>query len=403
MRLQLEILSHFSYSDPRVLLEDLSAAVAFAENPSVERPDKAPVHNGNGTPEEPKRRNETTNGTDGNKTPPRVSPVTNTPSSAKKNSSVLSNGQDVQRSAQDPMKQDTKTPLIPPRLSSVTNTPPSAKTISSVLSNGRDVQRSAQAPMQQEPVILAPDHKVEVIVEVTLCAARNLPNVDGGGLMGIWGASCDAFVELACKDKTLKSTVKKNSLDPDWNPEEKFEFNLFSGELADIQIQLKDWNPTSSAKLLGTTVIGVDVLKLLMAGDKAAFPSDKFLITAPAAFPSDEFLITALITATDGKPLVGKDKQQTHLVLKVATIKMGKGSPATFTSPQAREAFSLHYSCDLYNCDFNCGFRGGFEQVSAHEPNCELNPSAKQNVDFIAVASPQRMQSTSSKLVPEFH
>jgi hypothetical protein len=384
LRLQLEILSHFSYSDPRVLLEDLSAAVAFAENPSVERPDKAPVHNGNGTPEEPKRRNETTNGTDGNKTPPRVSPVTNTPSSAKKNSSVLSNGQDVQRSAQDPMKQDTKTPVTPPRLSSVTNTPPSAKTISSVLSNGRDVQRSAQAPMQQEPVILAPDHKVEVIVEVTLCAARNLPNVDGGGLMGIWGASCDAFVELACKDKTLKSTVKKNSLDPDWNPEEKFEFNLFSGELADIQIQLKDWNPTSSAKLLGKTVIGVDVLKLLMAGDEATFPSDKFLITAP-----------------DGKPLIGKDKQETHLVLKVAAIKMVKGSPATFTSAQAREVFSLHHSCDLYNCDFNCGFRGGFEQVSAHEPNCELNPSAKQNVDFIAVASPHRMRST--KHVPEFH
>ena len=205
--------------------------------------------------------------------------------------------------------------------------------------------------------------------------------------MGIWGASCDAFVELACKDKTLKSTVKKNSLDPEWNPEEKFEFNLLSGELADIQIQLKDWNTTSSPKLLGTTVIGVDVLKLLMAGDKAAFPSDKFLITAP-----------------DGTPLMGKDdKQQTHLLLKVAAIKMVKGSPATFTSPQAREAFSLHYSCDLYNCDFNCGFRGGFEQVSEHEPNCELNPSAKQNVDFIAVASPQRIKSTSSELVPEFH
>ena len=387
LRLQLEILSHFSYSDPRVLLEDLSAAVAFAENPSVERPDKNPVHNGNGTPEEPKRRNETTNGTDGNKTPPtRVSPVTNTPPSSKKNSSVLSNGQDVQRSAQDPMKQDTKAPVTLPRLSSVTNTPPSAETISSALSNGPDVQKSAQAPMQQEPVTLAPDHKVEVIVEVTLCAARNLPNVDGGGLMGIWGASCDAFVELACKDKTLKSTVKKNSLDPEWNPEEKFEFNLLSGELADIQIQLKDWNPTSSAKLLGTTVIGVDVLKLLMAGDKAAFPSDKFLITAP-----------------DGKPLMGKDKQQTHLLLKVAAIKMVKGSPATFTSPQAHETFSLHYSCDLYNCDFNCGFRGGFEQVSEHEPNCELNPSAKQNVDFIAVASPQRIKSTSSELVPEFH
>ncbi len=60
---------------------------------------------------------------------------------------------------------------------------------------------------------------------------------------------------------------------------------------------------TSSAKVLGTTVIAVDALKRLLAGDKAAFPSDEFLITEPG-----------------GTPLLGKDKQQAHLVLKVGVV-----------------------------------------------------------------------------------
>ena len=141
------------------------------------------------------------------------------------------------------------------------------------------------------------DDRVRIAAVVTLFSARHLPHTDG-----MFG-TCDAFIELVCKDKTQKSTVKKNSLDPDWKPEEKFEFDLSSGELADIQIQLKDWNMTSSAKLLGTTVISVDALKRLLAGDKAAFPSDEFLITAP-----------------DGKPLTGKDQKQAHLVLRVGVV-----------------------------------------------------------------------------------
>jgi hypothetical protein len=42
------------------------------------------------------------------------------------------------------------------------------------------------------------DHKVEVM----LCAARHLPNVDGAGLMGILGVGCDAGVQLVCKEHT---------------------------------------------------------------------------------------------------------------------------------------------------------------------------------------------------------
>ncbi len=81
---------------------------------------------------------------------------------------------------------------------------------------------------------------------------------------------------------------------------------MSSGEVGDIRIQLKDWNRTSSAKPLGTTVIAADALNRLLAGDNPK-----------AAFPSDVFLITAL----DGKPLMGKDYHQTHLVLKVAVVR----------------------------------------------------------------------------------
>jgi hypothetical protein len=63
---------------------------------------------------------------------------------------------------------------------------------------------------------------------------------------------------------------------------------------------------TSSAKLLGTTVIGVDALKRLLVGNKAALPSDEFLITA--------------LTAPYGKPLTGKDQKQANLVLKVGVM-----------------------------------------------------------------------------------
>ena len=80
-------------------------------------------------------------------------------------------------------------------------------------------------------------------MEVTLCSARHLPNVDGGGLLGSWGGSCDAFVEFVCGGKTQKSSVKKKSLDPQWMPEEKFEFPLRD----DLDIQLKDWNATQAS------------------------------------------------------------------------------------------------------------------------------------------------------------
>jgi hypothetical protein len=158
----------------------------------------------------------------------------------------------------------------------------------------RSTTRSNSATQEEAITHEARTHGV---VFLTLCSARHLPNVDG-----IWG-SCDAFIKLVYKDKTLRSTVKKNSLNPDWNPAEMFEFDL-SGELADIRIQLYDWNRTTSATLLGTTVIGANALQSLMAKDGGTFPRNEFPITAP-----------------NGWPLMGSEGQQTHLVVKIAVVR----------------------------------------------------------------------------------
>jgi len=135
---------------------------------------------------------------------------------------------------------------------------------------------------------------------VTLCSARHLPHVDG-----IWG-NCDAFVELEYKNQTKKSVVVKNKLDPDWTPAEEFVFDLSKGELVDLKVTLKDWNRITAVKVLGTTLIGVDKLKQLMAGQKASRLGDEFFITKE-----------------DGTPLVGHDEEKTFILLKLAASESG--------------------------------------------------------------------------------
>ena len=161
----------------------------------------------------------------------------------------------------------------------------------------RSTTRSNSATQEEA---ITQEARTHGVVFLTLCSARHLPNVDG-----IWG-TCDAFIKLVYKDKTLRSTVKKNSLNPDWNPTEQFEFDL-SGELADIRIQLYDWNRTTSETLLGTTVIDANALQSLIAKDGGTFPRNEFPITAPS-----------------GRSLMGSKGQQTHLVVKVAVVRSTK-------------------------------------------------------------------------------
>jgi hypothetical protein len=102
--------------------------------------------------------------------------------------------------------------------------------------------------------------------------------------------------------------VVKNSLEPDWAPEQNtFEFDLSKGELTDLKITVKDWNRLMSAKLLGTACITVDKLKGLMAGEPVPKLGDEFYISSP-----------------DGASLIGKSKLQTFVVLK---LKAKEGPP----------------------------------------------------------------------------
>lgn len=117
---------------------------------------------------------------------------------------------------------------------------------------------------------------------------------------GIWG-KCDAFIELEYKNQTKKSVVVKNSLDPDWKPEEIFEFDLSKGDLVDLKVTLKDWNRLTSVKTLGTTLLSAARLQSVMGGE-------------PEPRLGAEFFVNGL----DGEPLKGKDGQQTFLVLKLS-------------------------------------------------------------------------------------
>jgi hypothetical protein len=102
--------------------------------------------------------------------------------------------------------------------------------------------------------------------------------------------------------------VIKNTLEPDWPPEQNtFEFDLSKGELTDIKIPVKDWPRLTSAKLLGTAFITVDKLNGLMAGEPAPKLGDEFYISSP-----------------DGESLIGKNKLQTFVVLK---LKAKEGPP----------------------------------------------------------------------------
>ena len=112
---------------------------------------------------------------------------------------------------------------------------------------------------------------------------------------------CDAFIDLEYKNQTKKSVVVKNSLDPDWKPEEIFEFDLSKGELVDLKVTLKDWNRFTAVKTLGTTVLPAARLQRVMDGE-------------PEPRLGSEFFVTGV----DGEPLKGQDGEQTFLVLKLA-------------------------------------------------------------------------------------
>jgi len=172
---------------------------------------------------------------------------------------------------------------------------------------------------------------------VTLVSARHLPHVDG------FFGTCDAFIELEYKTQTKKSVVVKNSLAPDWTPNETFEFDLSKGELVDLKITLKDWNRVTAVKTLGTSCLPATRLQSLMDGN------------AEPRLGAD-FLVNGL----DGSPLRGKDGEQTFIVLKLAC---SEGLPRT-TVPlgDAKAATDLPSANNLFNT-----------------PNKDAKPSSEPN------------------------
>lgn len=179
-------------------------------------------------------------------------------------------------------------------------------------------------------------------LEVTLCSARHLPHVDG-----MWGY-CDAFIELEYKNQKCKSVVVKNTLSPDWKPEEKFLFDLSKGEIDDLKITLKDWNRLTAIKMLGMASISAEKLKQLMAGEKASRLGNEFYLTAP-----------------DGSPLVGKDEEQTFILLKIAASE--SGALAAESAPEVALTNDVG-STNLFNTPVKIG--------DAQEPRKDLGQNA---------------------------
>ena len=48
----------------------------------------------------------------------------------------------------------------------------------------------------------------------------------------------------------------------------------------------------------------------------------------------------------------------------------------------------------VFCCDFKCGFKGAFDEVSAHENICTLNPQKGSNTRRIPSANPSGVSKT---------
>jgi outer membrane biosynthesis protein TonB len=193
-------------------------------------------------------------------------------------------------------------------------------------------------PVDEVYTTLGPEDDRDMVftgtkLEVTVCRARNLPNVDGRWKLSA-ARGCDAFLILEYKTQKHKSTVIRNTLEPNWDQtpslvtrlgvwvmgawfqtllmalvhlrlvadgveQNTFEFDLSQGELTDLKITIMDYNDLTHDENLGTAVITVDKLKALMAGRPA-----------PKLYKFD-------ISDPDGAALIGQSQQQTFVVLKL--------------------------------------------------------------------------------------
>ena len=151
--------------------------------------------------------------------------------------------------------------------------------------------------------------------------------------------------------------VVKNSLNPDWKPEEVFEFDVSKGELVDLKIVLKDWNRLTAIKDLGTATISVEKIKQVLSG-----------VTGPRL--GDEFPVTD----SAGSPLLGKDKEETFLVLK---LKAKEGLPKTAADSTTKVANANEIGTNLLNTPQNRKEGDDEVAISANAAKPAAEPETK--------------------------
>jgi hypothetical protein len=66
-------------------------------------------------------------------------------------------------------------------------------------------------------------------------------------------------------------------------------------------------------------------------------------------------------------------------VVKPPPLAMSEGVVATAVTPT-----HMPSPQHTFACEYECGFKGSFEQVSAHEPICRLNGASGKGVDIAA-------------------
>jgi hypothetical protein len=146
-------------------------------------------------------------------------------------------------------------------------------------------------------------------LEVTIASARHLPKVD---LLG----SCDGYVglEWRCQHQNFTTSVKKNTLSPDWGETFLFRFDKKAFEsaqgsaAADLKLTVMDWNKLSHHAHIGDCVVEASRLRQLLVDNVDSPEQLPKQMTLHLVKPS-----TGLRQMNDpGNTVVGKDKLPTQ-------------------------------------------------------------------------------------------
>lgn len=137
------------------------------------------------------------------------------------------------------------------------------------------------------------------VVRVVLFKCSDLLAAD----LDVVGGKSDPYVVFSLGDATKKSSIITNTLNPQWSPPEKFEFEVADWESEFIVVHVYDYDRFSRDDLIGSAVIPL----ALYTGDRhcemysypLVLPDD---LGGPGSPHSDIFLQVSL-TTKDGEPV----------------------------------------------------------------------------------------------------